>query len=377
MNIGIFTHDLYPYKPWGQGRYVYDLVRHLRKIHRGKIYVFSPSEGIHDPFHIQIIPGSHQGFGKNISFSVKLGFILEKLIRKYKLDIVHFQGGPGGLFLLQKPSVPVLFTVHHTYFQQSRYIKSQRWKRLLYLWEKYSYFISDYLLCDSDSTREIILKHYGIGKKDCQTMPIGVDRNQFNDLGHGRIPNSLFFLGRLEARKGIDFLIKAMPGVKDAINDVVLFIGGEGILKSYIQTFVATHHLESNVVLLGHIADSDLIKWYNKVDAVVIPSIFEGFGLTAIEAMACGAPVVATDVDALRDIIDDGIDGRLIQYGDVGALSRRITDLLSSTTKQRRFTKAGIQKVTRYFDWDTIAKKVVAVYFRHTMENAKTRTGPE
>jgi len=129
-NIGIFTHDLYPYKPWGQGRYVYDLVNHLRKSCSRNIFVFSPSIGIRDPMHIQIFPGSHSTIGKNITFSIKSAYIIEGLVKRHNLGIVHFQGGPGGLFLIKKLSVPLIYTVHHTYYQQSTYIKSQRWKKL-------------------------------------------------------------------------------------------------------------------------------------------------------------------------------------------------------------------------------------------------------
>ena len=116
-NIGIFTHDLYPFKPWGQGRYVHDLVKYLRKNIDGKIYVFSPSDNIKDELHIQIFRGSHNTLGKNIIFSIKLGLEIETLIKNNYLSLVHFQGGPGGLFLLKKCSVPIIYTIHHTYYQ--------------------------------------------------------------------------------------------------------------------------------------------------------------------------------------------------------------------------------------------------------------------
>ncbi len=372
-NIGIFTHDLYPYKPWGQGRYVYDLARSLQGKGEKNIFIFSPFENVGDDHHIQIIPGSHNSIGKNITFSIKLGLIIERLIQKYKLSLVHFQGGPGGLFLFRRLSVPVVYTVHHTYYQQTRYIRSQRWKKILFLWERYGYRKADYLMCDSDSTRHIILQHYGVNRKLCKTIPVGVDQSRFSPLHVKRIPNSLLFLGRLETRKGIDFLIRAIPMVRDRLNDIRLFVAGDGVLRSCLENFIKKNNLESNVHLLGTVDDSALNEWYNKVSVVIIPSVFEGFGLTAIEAMACGTPVIATDVDALRDVIEDGVNGLLVKYNDVEALSKKILYLLKNKSEQSKFSLNGQKKAQTTYNWSDISQDIVRVY-EYVLGNQTTKT---
>jgi len=361
-NIGIFTHDLYPFKPWGQGRYVYDLARHLRSGFGGEIFVFSPSDNIKDDRHIRIFGNSHNTSGKNITFSIKLAFSIERLIEEYNLGTVHFQGGPGGLFLLAKPSVPLIFTVHHTYYQQSHYIRAQKWKKILCLWEKFGYQKSDYLLCDSASTMKIILRRYHLNPTRCETIPIGVDESQFHPLGLERIPNSMFFLGRLDSRKGIDFLIKSIPLVKDQLDDIRLYIGGDGVLKSYLENFIKKNHLENNVHLLGTLDDSALNEWYNKVSVVIVPSVFEGFGLTAIEAMACGTPVIATDVDALRDVVENGVNGLLVKYNDVWALSEKILYLLKNKSEQSKFSLNGQIKAQTIYNWSNISQDILGIY---------------
>jgi glycosyltransferase involved in cell wall biosynthesis len=361
-NIGIFTHDLYPFKPWGQGRYVYDLVRYLRDKYSGKIYVFSPSENINDDCHVKINPGSHNTIGKNITFSIKLAFSINKLIHKFNLCLVHFQGGPGGLFILNKPSVPLIYTVHHTYYQQSRYIRSQSWKKILYLWEGFGYRMSSYIMCDSVSTSRVVLRHYGVSRILCETIPVGVDQDRFFPLSLEKIPNSLFFLGRLESRKGIDFLIKTIPIVKNRLSDIQLFVGGGGVLRSYLENFIKKNNLENNVHLLGTVDDSTLNEWYNKVSVVIIPSVFEGFGLTAIEAMACGTPVIATDVDALRDVIEDGVNGLFVQYNDVEALSDKIIYLLKNKAEQEKLSLNGKKKVRTVYNWSNISQDILRVY---------------
>ena len=361
-NIGIFTHDLYPFKPWGQGRYVYDLTNHLRNNNWGNIFIFSPSDGINDDHHFQIFRGSHNTLGKNIIFSVKLGLVIEKIIKKNKISLVHFQGGPGGLFLFKKTSIPIIYTVHHTYYQQYRYIPSQQWKKILYLLEKFSYSKSDYIICDSPSTENIILRKYGVRQNICKTIPIGVDQNCFYPLGLQRIPNSLFFLGRLESRKGIDFLLKTIPMVKTVLKDILLFIGGNGVLRPYLERLIEEYQLEQNVHFLGTIEDSALNEWYNRVSAVIIPSVFEGFGLTVIEAMACGTPVIATDVDALRDVVKDDMNGFLVQYNDVKGLSEKILFLLRHEEKQSKFSNKGEEIVRTLYNWDNISKDILKIY---------------
>ena len=361
-NIGIFTHDLYPYKPWGQGRYVHDLVRHLRHLHESCIYVFSPSPGMGDPYHIEIFKGSHQTAGKNLTFSFKLSFEIDRLIRKYELGLVHFQGGPGGMLLLGKPSVPLVYTVHHTYYQQSKYITSQKWKKLLYPWEKYGYKRSDFLICVSASTREVLLKEYGIEKTRCRVIPNGVDGEHFHETGTPRIPHSLFFIGRLEERKGVDFLLRSIPRVKESLRDVRLYIAGRGRLELELRKIVRDSRLDENVELLGVLDDREVNDWYNKVSLVVIPSVFEGFGLTVIEAMACGTPVIATNVDGLRDVVRNPNMGRLVDYNDVRGLSDAIISLLKNDEERRSLASQVAAEVRTKYDWQIVAAQVFETY---------------
>ncbi|GLI34553.1 glycosyltransferase family 4 protein [Desulforhabdus amnigena] len=360
-NIGIFTHDLYPYKPWGQGRYVYELAKNLRRVYEGKIFVFSPSPGIDDPYHVEVFGGSHASAGKNIGFSIKLGFVLENLIRKYDLGLVHYQGGPGGLFLIKKPSIPVIYTVHHTYYQQSAHIENQRWKKLLFLWEMFSYRKSDFLICVSPSTKRVLGRRYKL-KEGLRVIPNGVDGTRFFDMNLPRIPNSLFFMGRLETRKGIDFLLKCMPVVKNGCRDVRLYVAGSGCLKRELEEMTEHFGLHENVRFLGVIDDRDVNEWYNKVSVVVIPSVFEGFGLNAIEAMSCGTPVIATDVDGLRDVVEDGVSGRLVPYNDVEGLRGCVLDLLRNDLERQQLAENGKNRVKALYDWQNISRQVAKIY---------------
>jgi D-inositol-3-phosphate glycosyltransferase len=114
--------------------------------------------------------------------------------------------------------------------------------------------------------------------------------------------------------------------------------------------------------LLGTVNDSALNKWYNKISVVIIPSVFEGFGLTAIEAMACGTPVIATDGDALRDVIEDGVNGLLVQYNDVESLRDKIVYLLKNKAEQSKFSLNGKKKVRTVYNWSNISQDILRIY---------------
>ncbi len=116
--------------------------------------------------------------------------------------------------------------------------------------------------------------------------------------------------------------------------------------------------------LLGRIDDSALNGWYNQVSVVVIPSVFEGFGLTAIEAMACGTPVIATDTDGLRDVIEDGRNGLLVRYNDIEMMTEKISYLLKNEPERIKLSKNGQEKARTVYNWNTISQSVLRIYKR-------------
>ena len=150
--------------------------------------------------------------------------------------------------------------------------------------------------------------------------------------------------------------------VKTVLKDILLFIGGNGVLRPYLERLIEEYQLEQNVHFLGTIEDSALNEWYNRVSAVIIPSVFEGFGLTVIEAMTCGTPVIATDVDALRDVVKDDMNGFLVQYNDVKGLSEKILFLLRHEEKQSKFSNKGEEIVRTLYNWDNISKDILKIY---------------
>jgi len=359
LTLGVFTDDYYPHIG-GIGRYVYEITKRLPC---QKVLIFSPCDN-DIVNHIKIKTALHNKL-RNMSFSWWLHQNVNGLIKKYSLSKINIQCGPGGLFLLKNVDVPVIASCHHTWWQQANYIKSQFWKRVFIPLERLTYEKVDKIICASRDSKSILAKKYGILSEKILIIPNGTDTKKFYTITNlGKIPNSLLYVGRIDKRKGLNFLLKSLQVVSKEIPDIQLFVVGTGKQLKRLKRFVKKQNLKKNIEFLGMISDEDLNRWYNKVQCVVVPSVFEGFGLTAVEAMSCGTPVIATDVDALRDVIEDGVNGLLVKYNDVEALSGKILYLLKNKTEQLKLSITGKKKVQDIYNWSIISRDIFRVYFR-------------
>ncbi len=358
LNIGVFTYDFYPIKG-GQGRHIYELYLQNNEFKKVNLLIFSPNEN-NLINHIQIFAETNKSKLKNIEFSIKVNQSLENFILKYKLDIVHFHGGPGGLFLYKDPHVPVFFTSHHTYWQQAKYIPSQKWKVLFSFFEKKGYSIANKIICVSIDTLKILEQKYGVKKNKLIYIPNGInfDKKKFkNNLKIKK--KEILYLGRIEKRKGLDFLMRAIKLVNKVDPDIKLHIVGEGKDRTKLEFYARGNNL--NVEFHGFLKDKQIEKLYNRVSLQVVPSIFEGFGISVLEGMNNGVPIVATNVDGIRGIIKNGFNGFLIEYNDSYKLAEKILELLSNYEMLSNIRKNASNTLGIY-DWKNVYRDLVLSY---------------
>jgi glycosyltransferase involved in cell wall biosynthesis len=353
MTIGVFTDDFYPHQG-GMGRCVYEVTRRLAQ---DRLLVFSPSRN-ELRRHVQIRPPLY-GKLRNISLSLWLNRKLEPLVRGHGLTRLNVHCGPGGLFLFDKPRIPVLATSHHTYWQQSRLVPNQLWKRLFVPFEALTYRLADKVVAVSEDTRRVLLKHYRLPMEKIVVVPNGVDRQRFYPLQNAkRIMDSILYVGRIDKRKGLDFLIESLPIVLQRNSHARLFIGGTGRHLSALMHLVRRHGLGGHVEFLGYIPETELNAWYNRVMCLVVPSRFEGFGITAVEAMAAGTSVIAANVDGLREIIRNGVNGCLVDYGNRVEMGETIATMLENPAMRQELSRNGIETVKSRYDWDAVASRI-------------------
>lgn len=272
-------------------------------------------------------------FIKQAGVSLWLHFNAYRIISEYRLDKLNIHSGPGGVLLIRKLPIPVLVTCHHTYWQQFTFIKSQFWKRIFLPFEKMTYRLADKIICDCEDTKWVLVNHYDISEEKITVIHCAVDTIKFHFINLPKKPDCALYVGRIEKRKGIEFLIRSMPFVRQQIPDALLLVGGKGSCLEKMKALVSRLNLERNVTFLGFVPEDQLNELYNQAQCVVVPSIFEGFGITVIEALAAGTRVVGTDVDGIREILKSGEFGRLVPYGDQRALAEAIVSELRTPKK--------------------------------------------
>jgi len=177
-----------------------------------------------------------------------------------------------------------------------------------------------------------------------------------------KFTKKILYAGRLSKEKGIDYLIKAMNIVKQKFKKAKLLIAGDGKDKERLEKIVKELKLESNVKFLGWLSKDQLRKLYEDVDFIVLPSIWqEPFGLTGLEAMSYGRPVIAFDVGGINEYVDNGENGFLVKVFDIETLAEKMIELLENEKTLRKFSEKSIEK-SKYFSNEIFFKKIKKFY---------------
>ncbi|MDQ6675215.1 MAG: glycosyltransferase family 4 protein [Chloroflexota bacterium] len=180
----------------------------------------------------------------------------------------------------------------------------------------------------------------------------------------------VLFVGNLEPRKQVDVLLKAMACVRKAVPDAAVVIVGSGesagVQDQTARLARLTQDLglaaEDGVRFVGRVAEAQLLEYYAAADVFALPSSAEAQGIVALEAMACGLPVVASAVGGLLGTIDDGHTGFLVPSGDVPALADRLLRLLTEPSQRSGIGAAARQTVEREFSWKRTVEATLGVY---------------
>lgn len=356
IRIGFITHDFYP-PVGGQGVFSYELYNALAGIEGVEVSIASSRDNDIET-HEQVKVTGRYGFGP-LHFSLKINRLLKRFIEKEKVDILQVNGGPGGVFLLRKPGVPVVYVAHHTYGQQFEYLGRKPVYRILKIAEAIGYKLSARVVAVSTTTASSLVNDYGISPDRIKVIPDGVSSKFSIQAGSAREPLSILFVGRLCERKGLHFLVDAMGLVSREFPSVRLYIVGEGPLRDLLEAKVCELGIENNVTFVGKVTDEELVRWYNKVEVLVLPSFFEGFGMVCLEAMACGTPVIATKVPGIVDVVKDSEPCMLVEPGDSTQLAEAIVAYFSEGwnrhSGKRSFVPEG-------FDWQSIADRFTDIY---------------
>jgi len=213
----------------------------------------------------------------------------------------------------------------------------------------------DAYVANSESTAERLAEWYDIEVTD--TVYAGVDIEQFTP-GHSS-PNEemvVLFVGRLDDGKGVPDLIEAVEKM-----DVRLRVVGDGNRRKEFEALARQRLNDDQYEFIGEVSHDEVHAEYQAADLFCLPSYHESFGIVVLEALACGLPVVTTNLDAICEYVDDGENALLFEPGDVQALESAIRRLLDSRDLRQRLSTAGRETAIRY-SWPAQTEKMTSVY---------------
>ena len=277
----------------------------------------------------------------------------------------------AGKALKDKLRLPLIATVHATEHGRNhgihndlqRYISSVEWELCYEAWR---------VICCSHYMRDEISQVLEVPHDKLDVIPNGIDPSKF-DLPFDRAEfrkwfarpeeKIVFFVGRMVPEKGVQVLIEAAPEIVGAYNDVKFVIVGGGD-KTYLIGLAESLGVSDRIFFTGYIDDETLLKLYNVIDVAVYPSLYEPFGIVALEAMAAKVPVIVTDVGGLREVVDHGISGLTAWADNPDSLAWALVRILKNPYSAKAMANNAYRKVTDQFNWGRIAEQTSAVYDR-------------
>ena len=314
-------------------------------------------------------------FPEPLTFSLRAYRKLRQLRAEQKVDVVHDNQCLGyGLLLMKRLQVPVVATIHHpvpidrdielAYAPNRRHrFRMKRWYSFCTMQGRVSRRL-DRVISVSRVSAEDTERIFQIPREKLRVVHNGIDGDLFRrDDSVPKQPNSIITTDSGESHiKGVAHLLKALQLLRGEL-EVKLTVVGRGEPNGLHMGLAREYGLEDLVTITGRIGAEELARRYSASEIAVVPSLYEGFGLPAAEAMACELPVIASMAGALPEVVGgDGEAGFLVPPADPAALAAAIKRLFCDEHLRRRMGEAGRRRVERNFTWEQAAKRTVQVY---------------
>jgi glycosyltransferase involved in cell wall biosynthesis len=365
MRVGIDARLVY-YSQAGIGQYILHLVSGLAKIDRGNEYVLLQSRKdektiLEQPNfrRVSLWTPSHHRLERH-SLNVEL--------MRLGLDVLH----SPDFIPPHRPSCRSVITVHDLAFllyphfltkESARYYghidQAVRW--------------TDQIIAVSESTKRDTVQHLGV-PEDKITVVYEAANPVFRPIGHeqarrevwdryGIEDRFILFVSTIEPRKNVPTLLRAVWQLRESYKESVHLVvaGGKGWLFEDAFAAVEKLKLDSRVHFLGRVSSEDLLSLYNAAELLAHPAFYEGFGLPPLEAMACGLPVVVSNVASLPEVVADA--GLLIDPHDVDELAVSMWRVLNDGGLRQEMRDKGLRQAAR-FSWERAARETLAIYHR-------------
>jgi glycosyltransferase involved in cell wall biosynthesis len=310
-------------------------------------------------------------FPEPFTFGERAYSYLKKRRKDY--DIVHDnQCLSYGIGRLAQKIMPTIVTIHHpiTVDQQEDYKVAKTVYQKFRVFRWYSFIRMQmrvarkfsHIITVSEFTKRDIAKEFSLDESKFRVVHNGINNEFFYPVHNGPRPeNSIIVTNSADTPlKGLNFLLEAIAEIRKR-QSIKLTVIGEPKKNGIIEKLVAKLGVGDVVHFTGRIDNEEFADYYAKSTIAVVPSLYEGFGIPAAEAMACGVPLITTSGGALPEVVGDA--GIIVPPADALALGRAITHLLNHPDEREKYARAGLARVSSVFSWTKAAEEVVEVYW--------------
>jgi 1,4-alpha-glucan branching enzyme len=317
----------------------------------------------------------------DIRFALAAANKLEQIKKKFPIDIVevmdyHRQG--FGVALNKK--TPMFLRLHGWVFnrQDGRVnpVKS------LSIKERFQWHLQQKCIKEADGIAAVskdfadfAQEIWKFDQKAVRVIHNAVNADVYRPV-HMVRERAMIFAARLAKIKGVTVLAEAMADVAQKHPDVKIYFAGPNLYwpeeKMTAQEFILSKVLAKNVVFLGEVSSQTIIGYYQKCMICVLPSIYEPFGITALEAMASGCVLIASDIGGLKEIVDHGQNGLSVPAGDAKALAEMIKRVLEDEHLRMTCSQGGVEKVRKQFSYQKLINQSLDAY-SETIERLSTK----
>jgi glycogen(starch) synthase len=385
LKILMLTWEYPPNIIGGLSRHVYGLSVHLTKMgHEVHVITARGSDlpaietmnGV-NVYRINPINGQDESFlawigGLNLAFVFKA----EKLAMEIPFDLIHAHDwlvGSAAIVLKDLLEIPLLATIHATEYGRNNGIHTEM-QRFIHDKEKQLVSASDQLIVCSDYMKDSLPDIFKAGHEKIAVIPNGIEPPEttvtaeeiFPDLAQKKY---IFSIGRMVKEKGFETIIAAAEIAREKQLDYYFVIAGKGpMLDSYRQQIIA-RNLEAYVQFVGYITDEERNALISGSEMAVIPSLYEPFGIAALETMILGKPTIVSNTGGMQKIVKHLQTGLWMEPGNPESLLEQIKFLMSNPDRAKEIGIKGSQMVKGLYGWDRIASETVRIMVDTLLKN--------
>jgi len=280
----------------------------------------------------------------------------------------HIFFSPGHYLPPYRPAKAVV-TIHDLAFLAFKEQFRGWWRTLFGLMTAYAIRRADRVIAVSQNTKEDIIKYYGIEPRRVKVIYHGVDpsfkpvddpkalEKVKSEYSNGR--GFLLFVGTLQPRKNLPRLVQAFSQAANTVPHSLVVVGREFWRQEEVYRAVEEWGLSDRISFTGYLDSSDLPSLISAATALILPSLYEGFGFPALEAMACGTPVIVSRTSALPEVVGDA--GRLVDPYDVDDMAAAIIEVLSDERLGAEMSAKGLERA-KLFSWKRASEETLALF---------------